>query len=202
LDAETSLDRDKKQEWQRGNRFVISEFELPLLADAVMAKNLKAAGHKSQHTAAPLIPPRPTIASLRTAASTCKVCDLWKRATQTVFGEGGEHAKVVFGGEQPGDREDLAGHPFVGPRRTIACEKRCLCHECGEAFQLGAGSARKATYPQEAALLGNQCLPPLARCRAESDQAGSLGVPWCYRRAGFVRKRFQRYAAARVSKAA
>jgi uracil-DNA glycosylase len=80
-----------------------------------MAKNLKTAGHKSQQTAAPLIPPRPTLANLRMAGSTCKACDLWKRATQTVFGEGGEHAKVVFVGEQPGDREDLAGHPFVGP---------------------------------------------------------------------------------------
>ena len=84
-------------------------------ADAAMTKDLKAARSKSQQTAAPLIPPKPTLASLRVAAASCKACDLWERATQTVFGEGGAHAKVVFVGEQPGDREDLAGHPFVGP---------------------------------------------------------------------------------------
>jgi uracil-DNA glycosylase family protein len=66
-------------------------------------------------TAAPLIPQRPTLAKLRAAAAACKACDLWKRGTQTVFGEGSEHAKVMFVGEQPGDREDLAGRPFVGP---------------------------------------------------------------------------------------
>jgi uracil-DNA glycosylase family protein len=52
---------------------------------------------------------------LRRAAAHCRACDLWKNATQTVFGEGGKHAKLMFVGEQPGDKEDLAGHPFVGP---------------------------------------------------------------------------------------
>jgi uracil-DNA glycosylase family protein len=80
-----------------------------------MSKAVKIARHKLEQTAAPLIPPKPNLASLRAAAAGCKACDLWERATQTVFGEGGEHAKVVFVGEQPGDREDLAGHPFVGP---------------------------------------------------------------------------------------
>lgn len=57
-----------------------------------------------------------TIEDLREAASICKSCDLWKRATQTVFGEGGGTApKVMLIGEQPGDQEDLAGKPFVGP---------------------------------------------------------------------------------------
>jgi DNA polymerase len=69
---------------------------------------------RNQTTAAPLIPPRPTLASLRKAAATCKACDLWKRGTQTVFGEGKPNAKVMFVGEQPGDREDIAGRPFVG----------------------------------------------------------------------------------------
>jgi uracil-DNA glycosylase len=66
-------------------------------------------------TAAPLIPPRPTLAKLRDAAKGCRACDLWKTGTQTVFGEGSPHAKVMFVGEQPGDREDIAGRPFVGP---------------------------------------------------------------------------------------
>ena len=58
---------------------------------------------------------RTTIDSLREQASTCRACPLWKDATQTVFGEGPAHAKIMLVGEQPGDKEDLAGHPFVGP---------------------------------------------------------------------------------------
>ncbi|MGY2063641.1 UdgX family uracil-DNA binding protein, partial [Nocardia gipuzkoensis] len=54
-------------------------------------------------------------AALRTAAADCHGCDLYRHATQTVFGEGPRHAPVVMIGEQPGDREDTAGHPFVGP---------------------------------------------------------------------------------------
>jgi DNA polymerase len=65
--------------------------------------------------ASPLIPPRPTIKKLQSAAAGCKACDLWKTGTQTVFGEGKQTSTVMFIGEQPGDREDLAGRPFVGP---------------------------------------------------------------------------------------
>ncbi len=66
-------------------------------------------------TAVRLIPVNPTLENLREAARTCRACNLWERATQTVFGEGARQARLVFVGEQPGDREDLAGHPFVGP---------------------------------------------------------------------------------------
>ena len=66
-------------------------------------------------TAAPLVPPNPTIKRLQQAAQDCRACPLWKRGTQTVFGEGSRSAKVVFVGEQPGNDEDLAGKPFVGP---------------------------------------------------------------------------------------
>src|SRR5438034_5497923 len=65
--------------------------------------------------AAPLIPPHSTLRTLREAAAGCKACDLWKTGTQTVFGEGLLRATVMFVGEQPGDREDLAGRPFIGP---------------------------------------------------------------------------------------
>jgi uracil-DNA glycosylase len=68
-----------------------------------------------EETAAALMPPRPTLASLRQAAAGCKACALWQRGTQTVFGEGAAHAEVLFVGEQPGNDEDLAGRPFVGP---------------------------------------------------------------------------------------
>ena len=66
-------------------------------------------------TAAPQIPANPTISSLREAAAGCKACDLWMRGTQTVFGEGGAHVRVMLVGEQPGDQEDIQGRPFVGP---------------------------------------------------------------------------------------
>lgn len=56
---------------------------------------------------------------LREAAAACKGCDLWKRGTQTVFGEGSPNARVLMVGEQPGDKEDLQGRPFVGPAGAI-----------------------------------------------------------------------------------
>lgn len=70
-------------------------------------------------TAAPLVPASPTLHRLRAAAAACKACDLWKTGTQTVFGEGEAHAKVLLVGEEPGDREDLAGRPFVGPAGAL-----------------------------------------------------------------------------------
>ena len=70
-------------------------------------------------TAAPLIPPRPTINKLRDAAAGCRACHLWKLGTQTVFGEGRQSSTVMFIGEQPGNSEDLEGRPFVGPAGTL-----------------------------------------------------------------------------------
>jgi DNA polymerase len=63
--------------------------------------------------------PAPDIDALREQAQHCKACDLWRRATQTVFGEGRAHAKIMLIGEQPGDSEDLAGRPFVGPAGAL-----------------------------------------------------------------------------------
>jgi uracil-DNA glycosylase family protein len=60
-----------------------------------------------------------SIPALRKAAEGCRRCPLWRDATQTVFGEGPEKAKVLFVGEQPGDQEDLAGKPFVGPAGKV-----------------------------------------------------------------------------------
>jgi uracil-DNA glycosylase family protein len=62
-----------------------------------------------------LIPARPDLGAVRDAAKDCRACDLYKRGTQTVFGEGPRQAEVMLVGEQPGDAEDIAGHPFVGP---------------------------------------------------------------------------------------
>jgi DNA polymerase len=66
-------------------------------------------------TAAPLVPARPTLKNLSEAAAGCKACPLWRTGTQTVFGEGAKASDVMFVGEQPGDQEDKAGAPFVGP---------------------------------------------------------------------------------------
>jgi uracil-DNA glycosylase len=63
-----------------------------------------------------------SLETLRSEARYCKACDLWKNATQTVFGEGPASAKMMLVGEQPGDQEDLQGHPFVGPAGRVLQE--------------------------------------------------------------------------------
>ena len=73
-------------------------------------------------SASDLIPPTLTWKSLHHAASACKACHLWEHATQTVFGEGKSHAPLMLVGEQPGNDEDLAGHPFVGPAGRLLDE--------------------------------------------------------------------------------
>ena len=70
-------------------------------------------------SAASFIPATLTVPALQEAAASCTGCDLYKQATQTVFGEGSAHAAILFIGEQPGDQEDRAGHPFVGPAGKI-----------------------------------------------------------------------------------
>jgi uracil-DNA glycosylase len=72
-------------------------------------KQRKTAMTPSSHTSTA------SLSVLREEAAGCRACDLWKHATQTVFGEGPPHAQIMLVGEQPGDKEDLAGHPFVGP---------------------------------------------------------------------------------------
>jgi DNA polymerase len=81
------------------------------------------------------IPSQPTVDALRDAAARCTGCDLYKNATQTVFGEGPERARIMLVGEQPGNAEDLAGRPFVGPAGGLL--DRCLVE---------AGIDRKQTY--------------------------------------------------------
>jgi len=76
-----------------------------------------------------------TLGLARDAARDCRACNLWKRGTQTVFGEGAAHARVLFVGEQPGDKEDLEGKPFVGPAGGIL-----------DKALVEAGIDRKQTY--------------------------------------------------------
>jgi DNA polymerase len=75
-------------------------------------------------SARPFVPEDASIPKLRAAAKTCTGCDLYKHATQTVFGEGPRQAQVMLVGEQPGDQEDLQGAPFVGPAGDVL--KRAL----------------------------------------------------------------------------
>jgi uracil-DNA glycosylase family protein len=85
--------------------------------------------------AAALIPDRPALRSLREAAAGCTACALYENATQTVFGEGLKRARLMLIGEQPGDREDIEGHPFVGPAGRVldkALEKAKI--ERGDAY--------------------------------------------------------------------
>jgi uracil-DNA glycosylase len=76
----------------------------------------------SSGTAAAFLPARLSLAALREAARGCTACPLWRTGTQTVFGEGLKRARLFLVGEQPGDREDLAGRPFVGPAGRLLDE--------------------------------------------------------------------------------
>jgi len=68
------------------------------------------------------IPEKPTLEALWQAAQGCRACELYKTGTQAVLGEGPRHARACFIGEQPGDQEDLAGRPFVGPAGRVLDE--------------------------------------------------------------------------------
>src|ERR1700730_5270579 len=67
----------------------------------------------------PPIPARPTPRTLREAVQRCRACDLWQGTTQAVMGDGASDASLMMVGEQPGDREDVEGHPFVGPAGRV-----------------------------------------------------------------------------------
>jgi DNA polymerase len=88
----------------------------------------------SNADASPFVPEERTLEALREAARSCRGCVLWERATQTVFGEGSEDARMMLVGEAPGDREDREGRPFVGPAgreldralETAGIERTCV----------------------------------------------------------------------------
>ncbi|HJR44665.1 MAG TPA: UdgX family uracil-DNA binding protein [Actinomycetota bacterium] len=77
---------------------------------------------RTVETAATLVPPRPTLPKLQQAAAGCTACPLHKVGTQTVFGDGPRSSELMLVGEQPGDKEDLAGEPFVGPAGRLLDE--------------------------------------------------------------------------------
>jgi DNA polymerase len=102
---------DSRIEELKPKKFVVSSKSemLPLFSSDENSASALAAGKSS-------------LGGLRTAAAGCRACDLWRNATQTVFGEGPPKATIMFVGEQPGDREDLTGHPFVGPAGNLLDE--------------------------------------------------------------------------------
>lgn len=85
------------------------------------AAGVPCGGGEGTGSAVDFIPPRATLPKLREAAAHCRGCDLWT-CGRTVFGEGPRGATVMFVGEQPGDQEELAGHPFVGPSGKLLDE--------------------------------------------------------------------------------
>lgn len=87
--------------------------EAPHRVEKMIAHSHQRAASTEWHPAE--VPDTSSLAELRKAAAGCEACPLYKNATQTVFGEGPRDAELVFVGEQPGDQEDLAGHPFIGP---------------------------------------------------------------------------------------
>lgn len=95
----------------------------------------KPATKRSANSAAEFLPPRLDLDSLREAITRCRGCDLYRNATQPVFGEGPGSARIIFVGEQPGDQEDRRGYPFVGPAGRLL-----------DAALEEAGIAREAVY--------------------------------------------------------
>jgi DNA polymerase len=87
--------------------------------DAVGAGSPDDANPGGKRSAAPFVPETTSLRTLTTAAHACRGCDLYKTATQVVFGSGPRSARVIFVGEQPGDQEDRQGEPFVGPAGTV-----------------------------------------------------------------------------------
>ena len=88
-----------------------------------MAPRVKAAGPKALRNgyrpASELVPSRASLTKLREASAGCQACPLWRTGTQTVFGKGSPKSRLMLVGEQPGDREDRAGEPFVGPAGEV-----------------------------------------------------------------------------------
>jgi hypothetical protein len=149
---------------------------------------------KLKESAAPFVPQERTLPVLAKAAQKCKGCDLYKNATQAVFGEienGSGAAKpkiaIMMIGEQPGDQEDKQGRPFVGPAGKLL--DRAL-----EEAEID----RSKIYVTEAEHEGDQCMPPVAGCRAgdgETEVDCRIGR---HGRPGTARLKFSHYSVART----
>ena len=130
-----------------------------------------------------------SLKTLREEARHCRACHLWKNATQTVFGEGPQNTRMMLVGEQPGDKEDLAGKPFVGPAGLML--DRAL-EEAGidrrKVYVTNAVKHFKFLAPgknpsaSEAEYGRDQSVPAMVRTRTGRDQASAGGGDGRYRR--------------------
>jgi uracil-DNA glycosylase len=132
----------------------------------------------SDGSAKEFFPDKLTLPSLRDAAANCKACDLWKLGTQTVFGEGRRRATVMFVGEQPGNEEDLAGKPFVGPAG------RLFNNALDE-----AGIARKLTSLMLSNILSGSRAANAASTKNLTPRKFLLAVPGSRRRSRWLSRR-------------
>jgi DNA polymerase len=138
-------------------------------------------GNDTHISAGDFLPEVLTISSLRQAARGCEGCSLFRRATQTVFGEGPDKARIIMIGEQPGDTEDLKGSPFVGSAGKLL--DRALKDAAIDRSEVYVTNAvkhfkwvRQKADSQEAQRGGDQRLPAVARGGDCSHSAGSAGV--------------------------
>ena len=134
--------------------------------------------------------PGPSLDELRDAVDTCTACDLYKEATQAVFGAGPRDAALMLMGEVPGDKEDLAGQPFVGPAGKVLDEAlaevgidraQIVPHERGEALQVRA--AGQGADPQEAQRGGDPRVQPVVAGRARARYNPRSWASWARPRA-------------------
>jgi DNA polymerase len=126
----------------------------------------------------PPIPSPPTLDALRDAVQGCRACDLWQGATQAVPGEGPPAARLVLVGEQPGDREDIEGHPFVGPAGHLldsALERAGI--DRGDAFLTNAVKHFKYTQRGKRRIHQRPRAAEVAACRPWLDAELSLIKP-------------------------
>ena len=151
--------------------------------------------------AEPFVPERKTLPALREAVQGCRGCDLYRNATQAVFGEGARHAEVLFVGEQPGDKEDLAGKPFVGPAGQLldrALEEagidRSQTYVTNAVKHFKWQARGKRRIHQKPSWSEVDRVPAVARRRARRRPAERPRLPGCDRGAVPPRPRFPRHA--------
>ena len=119
-------------------------------------------------SATPWVPAHGGLGALQRASKDCQGCDLWRNATQTVFGEGPTHPDLMLVGEQPGDKEDLAGHPFVGPAGRVLDEalvragidrKRAYVTNAVKHFKWTRGTGKRRIHSKPDQLEVQACRP-------------------------------------------
>src|SRR3954462_5688195 len=135
-------------------------------------RDTQAVAMSTKTTAEPFLPARLNLKSLREAAAHCEGCDLYKNATQTVFGEGRRSASIILLGEVPGDEEDKQGHPFVGPAGRLLDETletvgldRDAVYVTNAVKHFRWGATRQAAPAQEAHSAADRGVPALVERR-------------------------------------